>query len=417
MKKSPPDDRSFAESVVRRLRGAGHEALFAGGCVRDLLLGLVPKDYDVATSAPPEAVLELFPRSVPIGASFGVVQVRARRGRWVEVATFRRDGSYSDGRRPDHVTFSTAKEDALRRDFTINGMFLDPIEDVVHDYVGGKEDLARRTVRAIGNPTERIDEDKLRMLRAVRFTARLGFTLDPATQSAIRQSADDIRIISPERVHGELRDLIQPISRVRAMEMLWDLGLMSAIIPELTPYWQQGAPAARTLAILGHWPERIPFARGMAALVSSLPDSEAEGACREIMTRLRSSNDDIDRAAWLVRHRKSLDDVAGIVTHRIKRILQHPGRPDLLAIMEATEDVDTGGTANLDRLREWIDRWGEEGIDPPMLITGDDLVRLGYQPGRLFKEILDTVRDRQLDGELTEEKEAMAFVLSRWPVA
>src|SRR5581483_10047645 len=238
-------EREFAVEVVRRLREAGHQALWAGGCVRDELLGLVPKDYDVATDATPEQVRRLFRRTVAVGAAFGVVQVLGPRPLSVEVATFRSDVSYSDGRRPDRVVFSSPREDAERRDFTINGMFFDPIENRLIDYVGGRQDLQARILRAIGDPLTRFGEDKLRMLRGVRMATRFGLTIDPATADAIRAMADQITIVSAERIADELRKLLVDPHRARGMNLMYDVGLVGPILPELLPMkgLPQGLPA------------------------------------------------------------------------------------------------------------------------------------------------------------------------------
>src|SRR5207249_4152054 len=243
-------EREFAVSVVRRLQEAGHQALWAGGCVRDELLGLVPKDYDVATSARPDEVRRLFRRTVAVGASFGVVNVLGPRAEdpplQVEVATFRSDVGYSDGRRPDQVVFSSDREDALRRDFTINGMFFDPIAGKLIDYVGGQEDLEARLLRAIGDPAVRFAEDKLRMLRAVRIATRFDLTLDPPTANAVRAMAPEITVVSAERIAKELRALLVHARRAHGMNLMFDLGLVTPILPELVPMkgLPQGLPSA-----------------------------------------------------------------------------------------------------------------------------------------------------------------------------
>src|SRR5688572_21466071 len=224
----PPEihsTRQDALAVVRRLRDAGHVAYFAGGCVRDQLLGLDPKDYDVATDAPPDRVRQLFSNTQAVGAAFGVILVRHRKSQ-IEVATFRTDGKYVDGRRPEGVVFTTAEEDAKRRDFTINGMFYDPVEERVIDYVGGQADLKHKLLRAIGNPDERFEEDHLRMLRAVRFAARFDLAVEPATGDAIKRHADHLPRISPERIAEELRWMLGDPSRRRAWPLLWELGLV-----------------------------------------------------------------------------------------------------------------------------------------------------------------------------------------------
>ncbi|MDX1946089.1 MAG: CCA tRNA nucleotidyltransferase, partial [Pirellulaceae bacterium] len=231
----PTQAREFATDVVARLRAAGYEALFAGGCVRDQLLGITPKDYDVATSATPDQVRDCLGhrRTLPIGASFGVITALGPRGAGqVEVATFRRDAGYSDGRHPDSVSFTTAEQDALRRDFTINGMFFDPVASQVIDYVGGQDDLARGVIRAIGDPAQRIAEDKLRMLRAVRFAARFDFALDEGTLAAIRRQASELVIVSAERIAAEMRLMLIHPNRARAAAMLHVAGLLEVILPE-----------------------------------------------------------------------------------------------------------------------------------------------------------------------------------------
>src|SRR5215212_10163592 len=226
----PPCERADAEAVLRRLRHNGHEAYFAGGCVRDLLLGLEPKDYDVATDAQPQRVRELFTKTEAVGAAFGVILVRHGRS-VVEVATFRSDGSYLDGRRPSEVKFTTAQEDAQRRDFTINGLFMDPLaEDRVIDFVGGKEDLAARRLRAIGDPSSRFAEDHLRLLRAVRFAARFGLEIAPSTAMAIEQHANLLKGISPERIAEELRLMLTASTRGTAWMLLWKFRLIHVVM-------------------------------------------------------------------------------------------------------------------------------------------------------------------------------------------
>src|SRR5579883_2074530 len=246
-------ERDFAIEVVRRLREAGHEALWAGGCVRDELLRLIPKDYDIATSALPEQVQKLFRRTIALGMSFGVIEVLGPRSSEgvlkIQVATFRSDVAYSDGRRPDAVVFASAREDALRRDFTINGMFFDPLENRLIDYVGGQKDLQARVLRAIGDPAQRFEEDKLRMLRAVRIATRFDLEIEPATAEAIRAQAPRIGIVSAERIAEELRKLLVDPHRARGMRWFMDLGLAEPILPELLPMrgLPQGLPRPNAL--------------------------------------------------------------------------------------------------------------------------------------------------------------------------
>ena len=250
----PSAQRDFALEIVQQLRAAGFEALWAGGCVRDQLLGIEPKDYDVATSATPDEIRDLFGRrrTLAIGASFGVITVLGPRAAGqIEVATFRTDAAYSDGRHPDSVTFTTAENDAARRDFTINGLFFDPVAGEVVDYVGGRDDLERKIIRAIGDPAARIAEDKLRMLRAVRFAATFDFTIDPQTLAAIQHSAAEVTTVSPERIGMEIRRMLVDKSRVVALDLLRDTNLLTHVLPEVAqlepPAWQD---TSRVLAAL-----------------------------------------------------------------------------------------------------------------------------------------------------------------------
>src|SRR5262245_38454690 len=253
-------DREFATDVVRRLRQSGYEALWAGGCVRDELLGLAPDDYDVATSARPEDVVRTFRKTVEVGASFGVVEVIGPRrpdGSYpkVQVATFRSDGAYVDGRRPESVVFSSAEEDAARRDFTINGMFLDPLDGRVIDYVGGQADLQARVLRAIGDPRARFREDKLRLVRAVRFAARFGFPIEPETAAAVREMAAEITVVSAERIAEELRKILVHPGRAWALRQMDELGLLRQIVPEVESEMKglpQGLPSAPTGDLWDH---------------------------------------------------------------------------------------------------------------------------------------------------------------------
>src|SRR5262245_33352992 len=261
--------REFALEIAQKLRTAGFEALWAGGCVRDQLLGITPKDSDVATSAKPDEIRDLFGRrrTLPIGASFGVIMVLGPRDAGqIEVATFRKDAAYSDGRHPDAVTFSDAEHDAQRRDFTINGLFFDPLAEQVIDYVGGQEDLSRRVIRAIGDPLARIAEDKLRMLRAVRFASRFDFTIEGGTLAAIKQQARELVIVSAERVAAEMRLILTHSSRARGVELLDATGLLEIVLPECALLMQSPDQRSRSLAILAslHSPT---FSMSLAALL------------------------------------------------------------------------------------------------------------------------------------------------------
>ncbi|MBC8117031.1 MAG: CCA tRNA nucleotidyltransferase, partial [Candidatus Saccharimonas sp.] len=329
---SPP--REFAVEIVRRLRAAGHTALLAGGCVRDLLLGREPKDYDVATTARPEQVRELFGhrRTLAVGASFGVIVVTGpREAGHVEVATFRTEGPYHDGRRPESVAFCTPEEDAQRRDFTINGMFYDPIDARVLDFVGGEADLAARVIRAIGDPHERMREDKLRMLRAVRFAATLDFALDEITAAAVREMADEIVVVSQERIAQELRRMLVDPHRRRAVELCADVRLLNVILPELGGEREPEGirPPLRKLDELTLL-QQPSFELAFATLLHSLP---ARPVVYDICHRLRLSNDETDRIEWLVAHQDDLADAPSQMPARLKRTLAHPYRDDLIALL------------------------------------------------------------------------------------
>ena len=450
-------ERDFAIDVVRRLRQAGHEALWAGGCVRDELLGLVPQDYDVATSARPEQVQQLFRRTVAVGAKFGVIEVLGPRSAGemlkVQIATFRSDVSYSDGRRPDAVVFSSAREDALRRDFTINGMFFDPLENRLIDYVGGQDDLRARLLRAIGDPAARFDEDKLRMLRAVRLATRFGLEIEPATASAIRALAPQIGIVSAERIAEELRKLLVHPQRARGMRLFMELGLAQPILPELLPMkgLPQGLPrpdasalpppgmpgseladgtvdlwehVLRVLDLLRSTPS---FPLALAALLHDIGKPRTVGRtpdrytfyshehvgrrmAGDICERLKLSNDEQKRIEWLVEKHQILCDARQMRPSKLKTILIHPGIRELLALHRADALAAGRDTGHVEYCEQLLREWTTEDLDPPPLLTGDDLIQAGHKPGRLFKKLLDAVREAQLDGALRNKDEAWVLV-------
>ena len=433
-------DRDFAIEVVRRLREAGYQALWAGGCVRDELLGLSPDDYDVATDARPEQVRQVFNRSVAIGASFGVIEVIGPRTDagflTVEVATFRSDVSYSDGRHPDAVVFSSAKEDALRRDFTINGMFFDPMAGALIDYVGGKADLEARIVRAIGEPKVRFTEDKLRMLRAVRMATRFDFALDPATAEAIRAMAAQIRVVSAERIAEELRKLLISPHRARGIRLLRETGLAAELLPEIMPMkgLPQGLPSApagdlwdHVLAVLERLGPDVSFTLAFAALLHDVgkPRSLARTPERytfhqhehigrrlasEIALRLKLSNNERERIEWLVERHQYLSDAPRMRRSKLKQIMSHPGIRELLALHRADALASGHSTDHVDYCEQLLQEWSEADLNPPPLITGHDLMRYGVPQGPLFKKLLDAVREAQLDGTIATPQEALELV-------
>lgn len=401
----PDKQRRFAVRVAAELQKAGYVAYWAGGCVRDRLLGQAPIDYDVATSARPGEIRRIFShkRTLSIGAAFGVITILGPPGAGqIEAATFRCDDSYSDGRRPDSVTFSNAEEDARRRDFTINGMFYDPLSDEVIDYVGGREDIERRLIRAIGRPQERFAEDKLRMIRAVRFSASLSFAIEAETLAAVAEMAPQVTVVSVERIAGEMRRMLTSPGRERAVRLLIETGLAAAILPEIiAPH----APdrIARTLAVLTNL-QAPSFPLALAALLQEFADSKkARAVCR----RWKLSNDDTDRTAWLVANYGVLPRAAAMPWSALQPLMIHAGIFELLSWEETAASLAGRSLDFVAFCREKLDQ-PRELLDPLPLLTGDDLVVMGLKTGPVYKRLLDRIRAAQLDGELTTKQAAVA---------
>jgi poly(A) polymerase len=429
-------ERDFAVDVVKRLRGSGHQALWAGGCVRDELLGLVPKDYDIATDATPDQVQRLFRRTIAVGAAFGVVEVLGRRPLKVQVATFRSDVSYSDGRHPDHVVFSSPREDAERRDFTINGMFFDPIENQVIDYVGGRADLQTRVLRAIGDPAARFTEDKLRMLRAVRIATGFDLSIDPTTLDAVRRMAPEIGVVSAERIAEELRRLLTYRQRSRGMQLFEESGLCAVILPEVTAMKgvPQGLPSAPTgdlwthvLAVLELLEPTASFPLAFATLLHDVgkPRTIARTAERytfyhhehvgrrmanAICLRLKLANEERECIEWLVEKHQYLADVKQMRTAKLKQVLAHPEIRLLLALHRADALASGRDVAHVEYCERLLSEWTQDDLNPPPLVTGHDLTRHGLEPGPRFKSLLDAVREAQLDGTIKSAQQALALV-------
>ncbi len=396
--------QEFAEALVRRLREAGFTAYFAGGCVRDRLLGRTPTDYDVATSATPDEIRDLFGRrrTLALGAAFGVITVLGPKAAGnVEVATFRRDAAYSDGRHPDAVTFSSAEEDARRRDFTINGLFYDPLSNEVIDFVGGQADLERHLLRAIGNPRERFAEDKLRLLRAVRFAATFGFELDADTACAIRQMAPQIVVVSPERIAMEMRRLLTAMGRAAGVRLLLDTGLADALLPEIVSGDRSRALLDENLAVLDRLAEPG-FPLALAAVLRGLVDASGVRAVGE---RWRLTNREVERAAWLLVQLPCLQRAGNARFSALQPLLIHEGIGDLIALGEAVEP----GSAAVTRCRAALGRPPEE-LNPPPLVDGAALIARGLRPGPAFSRLLARARSAQLDGEVTTREEALALI-------
>ena len=414
----PAAAREFALVVVGRLRSAGHEAVWAGGCVRDELLGRTPADYDVATSARPDQVRAVFGNrhTLAVGAAFGVITVLGPRGAGqVEVATFRSDAAYTDGRHPAGVTFTNAREDALRRDFTINGLFLDPITGDVHDYVEGRADLTAGIVRAIGNAAMRFGEDHLRMLRAVRFAAGFGFALEEQTQAAIVRMAHLVTTVSPERVAAELRAIVARPGRRRALELLVQTGLAREVLPEVAP--ADGAAAAHAA---WHDSARIidaldepEIASALAVLTAALPPETP----RRIAARLRLSTRELKTACWLHEAVACVDGTGEVDLDQrpwsqLQPWLAHDAAFLLADVLRARAACGHGSAA----AAGWVTaklQMPHEQLDPPPLVTGNDLLAAGVPAGRAMGQVLAALRALQLDGVLTTRDAALEWATTQ----
>jgi poly(A) polymerase len=419
--------KAHATDVVQRLQQAGYTALWAGGCVRDLLLGHVPSDYDVATNALPDEVRRLFGErnTLAVGAAFGVIVVKGRRGAEdVEVATFRTEGPYLDGRRPERVIFSTPEEDAQRRDFTINGLFYDPLTGQLFDYVGGREDLERRVLRAIGDPRERFTEDKLRILRAVRISARFGCELESQTAEAVRQMAREILVVSQERIAQELQKILAHPSRRVALERAIALGVLPVILPELSEFVQQVRPGGDLPCEVAHWLrglESLPSPNLELALACLLRPAGkgrtqlelrrlAETACR----RLRLSNAQLEQTGWLLEHEGEVAELPGAREAVRKRLLAHPWSRNLVALARAVA-VGDGVTPTAPAWCDhYLDQTPRDVLQPVPVLTGDALRKMQLPPGKEFKTILEEVYDAQLEGRVTTREEAEALARECW---
>jgi poly(A) polymerase len=429
--------RAFATEVVAHLRSSGFQSLWAGGCVRDLILGLEPSDYDVATDATPEQVMGLFRRTVPVGVSFGVVRVIGPEpvGE-VEVATFRSDGAYLDGRRPESVTFGSARLDAERRDFTINGMFFDPIGGEVLDYVGGRDDLQAGLLRAIGDPEARFAEDKLRLLRAVRFASRFGFRLDQKTRGAMVAMANQVSVVSVERIAQELRKMLVHRSRAKAMDLAFEVGLIAEILPPLVlakglfqgkMMQPNGDLWDHLLLVLDLLPENPSFPLAFAALLHDVGKPETKGLKNGRMTfhnheqvgrtiadricrDLKLANAERERITWLIEFHQYLGEATKLREAKLKKILAEPGIDELLALHRADALASTGDASHVDYCEHYLRDQPAGPINPPPLLNGHDLARHGLRPGPDTKHQLELVREAQLDRLIHSKKEALDWL-------
>ncbi len=427
-----------ARVIASRLRERGHVAYFAGGCVRDVARGLSPKDFDIATDATPEIVQAIFPRTFAVGAQFGVVVV-VENGMNFEVATFRSDDAYIDGRRPTGVKFSSPEEDAQRRDFTINGMFFDPAKDEVIDFVGGRADLAAKIVRAIGNPAQRFAEDRLRLLRAIRFATVLDFEIESATWDALVASSGSITQISAERIRDELTKTFLSQHRARGWDLLDTSGLLIAVIPEIAPmkgcqqppqFHPEGDVFKHTRLMLKMLPPEVSVALVWSVLLHDVgkpPTSSIDETGRirfsghdrvgaemteQIMTRLRFSRAEIDATVEMVRQHMVFKDVPRMRVAKLKRFMARPTFAEELELHRVDCASSHGMLDNHEFLLAKREEFAHEPIIPPPLISGDDLIALGLRPGPKVGEILEAVETRQLEGELTSRDQALEWLKS-----
>jgi poly(A) polymerase len=448
--------KDFATSIVKTLRQHGFEAYLVGGCVRDLLLGREPKDYDVATNATPRQVMTIFPETYAVGAQFGVVLVPApdsgsapdceaeggSKSACVEVATFRSDIGYSDGRHPDEVRFSNdPREDVARRDFTINGMLLDPVSGEVFDYVGGRKDLEAGIIRTIGNPQHRFTEDKLRMLRAVRFAARFEYTIEPATFAAMQALADQITVVSRERVRDELTRMLTEGHASRAFLMLDESGLLQLVLPEISAmhgveqppeFHPEGDVFVHTLLLLDNLPQPCPPTLGWGALLHDVgkpatfriaPDrirfdghvdvglKIAQAICR----RLRFSNDDTEQILALVDNHMRFGDAMKMKESTLKKFMRLRDFDEHMALHRADCLASHRNLTTYEFIRQRRAEIPPQKMRPAPLVNGKDLIAAGHVPGPKFKEILSAVEDAQLEGRLPSRDAALEFVRREFP--
>jgi poly(A) polymerase len=437
--------RQNALAIVERLRGAGYQAYWAGGCVRDLVMGREPKDYDVATDAMPDAVARLFPRSLMVGAQFGVVMVTGDSGP-TEVATFRSDGLYLDGRHPSDVRFAkTPEEDVRRRDFTINGLLYDPLKDQVLDFVGGQDDIRAQRLRTIGEPGARFGEDRLRMLRAVRFAARFDFFLDPATAEAIRELAPAIREVSAERIRDEILKILTEGAARRGFELLDQTGLLRQVLPEVKAlqgvaqppeFHPEGDVWTHTLMMLGglgksSQPVTSTLALGVLLHDIGKPattfrvrerirfDGHVEVGVRiaeNICRRLKLSSRETERVAELVGQHMRFKDFCRMRRSTQLKFLALDGFAEHLELHRLDCLASHGNLDIYQAARQMMLETPAEVVRPAPLVNGHDLIALGYQPGPRFKEVLDAVRDAQLEGQITTHEEALTLAQEKWEI-
>ncbi|MFQ3169477.1 MAG: poly(A) polymerase [Limisphaerales bacterium] len=433
---NPSDSlKAGATGLAKRLAGAGFQAFWVGGCVRDARLGQAPSDYDIATDATPEEVEQLFRKTIPVGKQFGVIMV-LEAGHEYQVATFRAEGDYTDGRRPGSVRFTDAREDALRRDFTINGLFYDPLVDELHDWVGGQADLDARRIRTIGDPAKRFGEDRLRLLRAVRFAAQLGFAIEPETFAAVQQHAAAIRDVSAERIRDELLKLFRPPHAARGLDLLHESRLLPEVLPELAAtigceqppeYHPEGDVFTHIRLMLSHLPDdagtTLIWSVLMHDIAKPVTQSRDEGRIRflghektgasmtlEIMNRLRFPKAGSAAVKTCVRHHMQLKDAQQMRRATLRKLFLRPTLPVELALHRLDSLASTGRLENYEFLEAKFAEFQNQPELQKPLVDGADLIALGQAPGAKLGKLLSDIRNRQLAGELTTREQALAWV-------
>lgn len=431
---TPSPERAAALKAARKLAAAGHTAYFAGGCVRDFLLGTEPEDYDIATSATPAEVLALFPKANEVGAHFGVVIARVD-GVMIEIATFRTDGSYRDGRRPETVEFATPEEDARRRDFTINGLFQEPESGKIIDFVGGEADLRTRLLRAIGSPGDRFREDSLRLMRAVRFATRLGFRIEEQTLRSLAENAPLLCRISIERIRDEFSGILASENRRRGIELLVEARLIDGFLPEVRaligceqpPEWHpEGDVFVHTMIMLEMLPPDAPLTLCLAVLLHDIgkPPTrtwdaqasrirfnghEAHGAdmAHEILRRMKYPNEVISAVVHMVSRHMRFMHVQEMRVAKLKRFMAAPCFEQEMELHRVDCASSNGFTDNYEFVRRKQEEFANEPLVPPPLVNGRDLITLGLTPGPRFREILEAIQTEQLEGRLADRAAAM----------
>lgn len=432
------DQRESARAIVRTLTGSGFKAYLVGGCVRDMIMGRPCEDFDIATNALPDQIRSLFPRTIPVGEQFGVIIVLSGDAAF-EVATFRKDHAYHDGRHPETVSFSDEREDALRRDFTINGLFYDPAQDRVIDYVQGRQDIRRRIIRTIGNPRERFQEDRLRLFRAIRFASQLGFAIEETTWDALKSLADGIRTVSSERIRDELVKTLTGGRPDRGLRLLDQSGLLKIILPEIAAMKGVEQPALfhpegdvfehtcimlglmenpgpeLALAVLFHDVGKPPTFTVSDRIRFNGHDMVGARITKRIMARLKFPRRMTERVLEMVKSHMRFMHVREMRESTLKRFMNQETFPEQLELHRLDCMASHRDVSNWEFCREKHVSYQEEELRPPRILTGHDLIGLGYIPGPRFSEMLRFVEDAQLEGRIGTKEEAISLVLNNFP--